>query len=289
LIGGHGIESVHVVKGAILNGARNLPDSDLDKLTRLKALSWLSPPELGLLVGRLTFANFKRSQVILRAAALASDAHILLQGVARITCRSARDERVTIALLPPGPIPEFPSLPLNRFDFRCEAYSACRIGSLTWNELESIAAHRSESAFKTFHKNDLQQCYRLLLRSSSFLNLGLHERIGTTLLELASDFGIEESRGTLLRVSFSHQDIADLVGASRPRVTEHLAKLEREHLIIRQGRQLIVRVDEIGSAISVPPVTVAGGVFESARSLAHAPKKREFAAPVFTPGSVSRA
>jgi CRP/FNR family cyclic AMP-dependent transcriptional regulator len=289
LIGGHGIESVHVVKGAILNGARNLPDSDLDKLTRLKALSWLSAPELGLLVERLTFANFKRSQVILRAAALASDAHILLQGVARITCRSARDERVTIALLPPGPIPEFPSLPLNRFDFRCEAYSACRIGSLTWNELESIAAHRSESAFKTFHKSDLQQCYRLLLRSSSFLNLGLHERIGTTLLELASDFGIEESRGTLLRVSFSHQDIADLVGASRPRVTEHLAKLEREHLIIRQGRQLIVRVAEIGSAISVPPVTVAGGIFESARSLAHAPKKGEFAAPVFTPGSVSRA
>ena len=37
------------LKGAILNGARNLPDSDLDKLTRLKALSWLSPPELGLL------------------------------------------------------------------------------------------------------------------------------------------------------------------------------------------------------------------------------------------------
>jgi CRP-like cAMP-binding protein len=280
---------VHVVKGVILNGARNLPDSDLDKLTRLKALSWLSPPELGLLVGRLTFANFKRSQVILHAAALASDAHILLQGVARITCRSARDERVTIALLPPGPIPEFPSLPLNRFDFRCEAYSACRIGSLSWNELESIAAHRSESAFKTFHKNDLQQCYRLLLRSSSFLNLGLHERIGTTLLELASDFGIEESRGTLLRVSFSHQDIADLVGASRPRVTEHLAKLEREHLIIRQGRQLIVRVDEIGSAISVPPVTVTGGIFGSARSPAHAPKKGEFAAPVFTPRSVSRA
>ena len=54
------------------------------------------------------------------------------------------------------------------------------------------------------------------------------------------------SRGTLLKASFSHQDIADLVGASRPRVTEHLAQLEREHLIIRQGRQLIVCVDKLG-------------------------------------------
>jgi Crp-like helix-turn-helix domain len=92
----------------------------------------------------------------------------------------------------------------------------------------------------------LQQCYRLLLRSSSFLNLDLHERIAITLLELASDFEIKESRGTLLKSSFSHQHIADLVGASRPRVTEHLGQLEREHLIIRQGRQFIVRIDKIG-------------------------------------------
>jgi CRP/FNR family transcriptional regulator, cyclic AMP receptor protein len=72
------------------------------------------------------------------------------------------------------------------------------------------------------------------------LNLDLHERIAITLLELAADFGIKESRGMLLRASFSHQDIADLVGASRPRVTEHLARLESEHVIIRQGRQTIV-------------------------------------------------
>jgi Crp-like helix-turn-helix domain len=152
---------------------------------------------------------------------------------------------VTIALLPPGPIPEFPLLPFGRLGFRCEAYNDCRVGSLSWSTFEGIPAPRSESAFKTFHQNDLQQCYRLLLRSSSFLSFDLHERIAITLLELAADFGIKESRGALLRGSFSHQDIADLVGASRPRVTEHLAQLEREHVIIRQSRQLIVSVEKL--------------------------------------------
>jgi CRP-like cAMP-binding protein len=236
-----------------MNGTRNPPDTDLDKLSRLKALSWLSNSELSRLAGALSTANFKRPQVILGEAALASEAHILLKGITRITGQNARSERVTIALLAPGLIPEFSSLPLSRFHFRCEAYNDCRVGSLSWSNFEGISAHRSESAFNTFHQNDLQQCYRLLLRSSNFLNLDLHARIAITLLELASDFGIKESRGALLRGSFSHQDIADLVGASRPRVTEHLAQLEREHRIIRQGRQLIVCVEKIRDPSSVPP------------------------------------
>jgi CRP-like cAMP-binding protein len=235
-----------------LNGTRNPPDTDLDKLSRLKALSWLSDSELRLLVGRLELANFKRPEIIVSQVALASEAHILLKGIARITCQNARGKRITIALLAPGPIPEFPSLPLSRFDFRCEAYSDCRVGNLSWNDFNGITVHSSESAFKKFHENDLQQWYRLLLRNSGFLNLGLRERIAITLLELSSDFGIKESRGTLLRASFSHRDIADLVGASRPRVTEHLAQLERDHLVIRLGRQLIVHVDEIRHSQNSP-------------------------------------
>lgn len=245
-----------------MNEIRNSPDSDLDKLSRLKSLAWLSASELGLLAGALALADYRRPQVILGEAALASKANILLRGIARITCRSARGERVTIALLPPGPIPEFPSLPFSQFDLRCEAYNDCRVGSLGWNDFERIAAHRSESVFKTFHANDLQQWYRLLLRSSSFLNLGLHERITIALLELATDFGIKESRGALLRGFFSHQDLADLVGASRPRVTEHLARLEREHLVIRQGRQLIVCVDKIRDPSGVPLPATNDHLFE---------------------------
>jgi DNA-binding FadR family transcriptional regulator len=40
------------------------------------------------------------------------------------------------------------------------------------------------------------------------------------------------------------------VGASRPRVTEHLARLERDGLVIRQGRQLVVCADELESSMN---------------------------------------
>jgi CRP-like cAMP-binding protein len=237
-----------------LNERNASRDTDLDRLSRLKALSWLSQSELSLLVGALALANYRRHSVILREAALARDAHILLSGIARITCRNARNQRVTVAMLAPGPIPEFPALPISQSGFQCEAYNDCRVGTVSWADFDGITANAGESAFKQFHRNDLKQWYRLLLRSSSFLNLGLHERIGVALLELCADFGIEEARGTLLRVPFSHKDIANLVGASRPRVTEHLARLEHDRFVLRQGRQMVVQVaklfDSMNSQVS---------------------------------------
>ncbi len=233
-----------------MNEKKDFRETDLDKLSRLKSLSWLSPSELKLLVGTLSLANYKRGALILRDVALAEGASILVSGIARITCRTARNQRITVALLAPGPIPDFPALPLSQSGFQCEAYNDCRVGTVSWADFGGITPNAPQSAFRQFHSNDLKQWYRLLQRSSSFLNLGLHERIAIALLELCSDFGVEESRGTLLRVAFSHKDIADLVGASRPRVTEHLARLEHEKFMIRQGRQMVVQVAQLLDSIN---------------------------------------
>jgi DNA-binding MarR family transcriptional regulator len=205
----------------------------------------------------------------------------LIKGIARVTCRSPRagdQRRITIALIPPGPIPAFPAPPFGRFDFRSEAYNDCRVGSLSWKDFDGITAHNVESAFRRFHQSDLQQWYRLLLRSSSFLSLDLHERVAITLRELASDFGIKESRGALLRVLFSHKDIADLVSASRPRVTEQLAQLEREHLIIRQGRQLIICADKIEVAGDAAALSTDAGAFIRAQLFTPAVMKQPLVA-----------
>jgi CRP/FNR family cyclic AMP-dependent transcriptional regulator len=234
-----------------LNEAKTPRDTDFSKLTCLKALSWLSPAELKSLVDALVVVNFGRHEIILGEAALASDAHILLTGIARITSVNARRERVTVALIAPGPIPEFPSWKTSRFNFQCEAYKDCRVGSLSRSTFDKITAHASEPASRRMHANDLKQWYRLMVRSSSYLSPGLRDRVALTLLELCSDFGVEESRGTLLREAFSHQEIAELVGASRPRVTEHLARLEQERFVHRQGRQFIVRMGELSQAISM--------------------------------------
>jgi CRP-like cAMP-binding protein len=230
---------------------KTLRETDIEKLSRLKLFSWLSTAELKILGSALDMQNFARNEVIFRESVppFPTEAHVLVAGIARITCLNGRGERVTVALIASGAIPEFPALSANRFDFRCEAYSNCRVGVMEWNAFEGVTLNGRELIFRKFHQNDLKHWYRLFLRSSGLLNLDLHDRVAFTMLDLCDDFGIEDARGTLLKVSFSHKDIASIVGASRPRVTEHLGQLERDHYLFRQGRQFIVSAEKLSESL----------------------------------------
>src|SRR5579863_8147939 len=102
-----------------MNNAKTLRETDFEKLGRLKIFSWLSPAELKVLGASLEMVNYRPHEVILRDLGPSNRAHVLLAGIARITCLNANGERATVALIAPGPLPELPAPPMGRFDFRC--------------------------------------------------------------------------------------------------------------------------------------------------------------------------
>lgn len=236
--------------GALMSHFKTLRETDLQRLGRLKIFSWLTPAELKVLEASLAMSNYKHGELIFRQSMLANVAHVLVAGNVRITCLNANNERVTVDLIPPGLIPELPAAPMSHLDFRCEAYNNCRVATLDWKAFDSITLNGRESAFRKFQQDNLKHWYRLLRRTSCLLNLDLHQRVAITMLDLCDDFGVEDSRGTLLTVSFSHKDVASIVGASRPRVTEHLQQMERDHLLFRQGRQFIVSDEKLSSSLA---------------------------------------
>ena len=137
--------------------SKNANRSDLDLLCRLTPLSFLSADELRELARALHSRNFRKGEVIFPEEALTEGVHFLLAGVAKITCLNRGRVRVTVALLAPGPIPEFLSSPVSRWHFRCEAHSDCRVGHLGWDQFDAITRAASQSALRTFHENNLMQ------------------------------------------------------------------------------------------------------------------------------------
>jgi CRP-like cAMP-binding protein len=215
--------------------------SRIRRLRGLKNISWLTSRQLNRLANALTMSRVERHCIIFDENHTPESAYLLLSGVARITCRNRKGDRTLLIMVAPGMIPGFPPpVPGIRYNFRCESVTDCQIGVVGLEAFIEIALGIASADFKRMAASYSGRWDLVQLRCANFMSCTLGERVALTLLELSENFGVGDGPGVRLTVPARHKDLAELVGASRPRVTEYLALFEREHLIVRDGRQLIV-------------------------------------------------
>jgi hypothetical protein len=92
--------------------------------------------------------------------------------------------------------------------------------------------------FKRLAANYIGRWDLMQLRRSNFVICTLAERLALTLLELSDNFGVRDAEGMRLAVPARHKDLAELAGASRPRVSEYLKEFDHKGFIVRKNRQL---------------------------------------------------
>jgi CRP-like cAMP-binding protein len=236
--------------------------SGVRRLRELKNISWLTSRQLNRLADALTVSRVKKRDIIFDDEHSADSAYVLLSGVARITCRNRKGDRTLVIMIAPGMIPGVPAAVAGvRYNFRCEAITDCQIGTVSLATFIEIALGIASADFKRMAASYSGPWDMLQLRCSNFMGYTLEERVALILLELCENFGIRDRQGVRLAVPARHQDLAELVGASRPRVTEYLASFEHMNLIIRDGRQLIVRRDRLESFLAQGHSTTDRGEF----------------------------
>lgn len=65
-------------------------------------------------------------------------------------------------------------------------------------------------------------------------------RLARELHHLAGDLGVETSRGTLIPLGLTHEDLARLIGTTRETVTLLLHRFEELGIVRREGRRILV-------------------------------------------------
>jgi CRP-like cAMP-binding protein len=87
-----------------------------------------------------------------------------------------------------------------------------------------------------------------------FVGLGFRQRLETVLADLAVRFGVKDSRGVLLTVELSHDDLAELIASSRAMVSRLIAELIEERVVARQGKRYILlrRSKDLDTLASFP-------------------------------------
>jgi len=226
-------------------------ERDLQLLSGLEGLSWVSPKQLHRLATSLSFSNCGRNDVIFsEMEERGTQVCILLSGVARLTCLNSRKERVLVTLIAPGVIPDLPFL-IPKIDcrFQCDAFTDCRVGRIRSHDFMQIVLGVQLPDFRKLSANAVAHWSQLLMRCSNLFRFRLHERLAITLLQLGSEFGARDPSGLLLRVPLTIEELAQLVGASRQKTAEQMTQLEHEAVIIRRGRQVVLRPDRLEALV----------------------------------------
>ena len=68
----------------------------------------------------------------------------------------------------------------------------------------------------------------------------VNAKLAELLLRLAAEYGVDDSRGTLVSLKITHQEMANLIGSTRETVSLTLSQFKRKGLIQTEGRKVIL-------------------------------------------------
>jgi CRP/FNR family cyclic AMP-dependent transcriptional regulator len=213
---------------------------DPKSMKRLRTLSWMSLEQLGRLAAAAEARRVRRPNTIFSEGQVSDRVYIMLSGVAKLSILN-RQERVLVGLVGPGEVFGVSSLLPNAIrPFRCDAFTDCTVAVVPPEVFVDTALGISRELLSHVLDATVGRWWTMLVRYANFVGLGLRERLAGALLEVGTKFGVEDSRGVLLTLKLTHEDLADLVGASRQRTTVQLKEFENEQALIRDGRRMII-------------------------------------------------
>ena len=109
----------------------------------------------------------------------------------------------------------------------------------------------------------------VVYRYATFLGMSLRKRLEIVLGELAARFGVPDSRGTLLLPELAQEELAEMIGSSRPMVSKLLTEMTDRGMLIREGRRHILLAAQKpadANAAAVPREPGLHPAFEPARA-----------------------
>jgi CRP/FNR family transcriptional regulator, cyclic AMP receptor protein len=79
-----------------------------------------------------------------------------------------------------------------------------------------------------------------LRRFTILLSLPLKDRLTIVMSELAERMGVSDKEGIILIPEIGHEDLAEMIGCSRPMVTRMISEMMESGLLSRRGKQYVL-------------------------------------------------
>jgi CRP/FNR family transcriptional regulator, cyclic AMP receptor protein len=192
-----------------------------------------------------TTVTYERGKIIFLRGARADVVFWLLKGTVKLYLPHSNGNRTLVAIAGPGDILGFiESVDANgrRQVLEAQALTKCSVGLFS-----------REYIVQLLRKLDRETMVRLLEHLNSawsmmfeqhlaFVGSSFRHRLEVVLASLGARFGLDDQRGTLIVPELTQEDLAEMIGSSRPMVSKLIADMTREGRLTRsEQHQLILR------------------------------------------------
>jgi CRP-like cAMP-binding protein len=164
----------------------------------------------------------------------------MLDGFAKLFVPAASGKRVLVELAKPGALLGSALNIAGRRIDQAIALTEVSAAAIDLDAFQSIVAELPTAVSLAMTRRTLEHFSRTFRRTVKLLTLDLRGKLALGLLDLADGFGVADADGRLLKVRLTHEDLAELTGLSRARVTKVLGEFCAQGLVVRRGRDLVV-------------------------------------------------
>ena len=168
----------------------------------------------------------------------------ILSGYIYVYCPVGDGNRTLIRLAGPGEIIGYPDYLDEKGRharmFEAQVASKCTVALFSRDHVARLLASLPPAALTSIVQSLNTFWSENLRRFAVLLNLPFWDRLTMVLSDLGRRAGVRDSEGIILIPEIGHEDLAEMIGCSRPMVSRLIAQMVESGLLARRGKQYVL-------------------------------------------------
>ncbi|MGD0119149.1 MAG: Crp/Fnr family transcriptional regulator [Candidatus Binatus sp.] len=168
----------------------------------------------------------------------------ILSGYVNVYCPVGDGNRTLVRMAGPGEIIGYPDYVDEKGRharmFEAQVASKCTLALFSRDHIARLLAGLPPEAMVTVIASLNTFWSENLRRFATLLNLPFWDRLTIVMSDLAKRAGVRDSEGIILIPEIGHEDLAEMIGCSRPMVSRLVAEMVESGLLSRRGKQYVL-------------------------------------------------
>jgi CRP/FNR family transcriptional regulator, cyclic AMP receptor protein len=168
----------------------------------------------------------------------------ILSGYVNVYCPVGDGDRTLVRMAGPGEIIGYPDYldEKGRYArlFEAQVATKCTLALFSRDQVVRLLAGLQADALITILASLNTFWSENLRHFATLLNLPFWDRLTIAFSDLAKRAGVKDSEGIVLIPEVGHEDLAEMIGCSRPMVSRLIAQMVESGLLARRGKQYVL-------------------------------------------------